>query len=50
MAGRGVPVRRIPILVEDLIKNGYAFLEGRQSATDTDDHMRPRRLTFHVSL
>jgi hypothetical protein len=30
MAGRGVPVRRIPVLVEDLIKEGYAFLEGRQ--------------------
>jgi hypothetical protein len=30
MTGRGVPVRQIPILVEDLIKNGYAFLEGRQ--------------------
>jgi hypothetical protein len=30
MAGRGVPVRQIPVLVEDLIKNGYAFLEGRQ--------------------
>jgi hypothetical protein len=29
-AGGGVAVRRIPILVEDLIKNGYAFLEGRQ--------------------
>jgi AAA domain len=30
MTGRGVPVRQIPSLVEDLIKNGYAFLEGRQ--------------------
>jgi hypothetical protein len=30
MAGRGVPGSRIPILVEDLIKNGFAFLEGRQ--------------------
>jgi hypothetical protein len=30
MAGRGVPVRRIPILVADLIKNGFAVLEGRQ--------------------
>jgi hypothetical protein len=28
--GRGVPVRRIPILVADLLKNGFAFLEGRQ--------------------
>ena len=25
-----VPVRRIPILVDDLIKNGYACLEKRQ--------------------
>jgi hypothetical protein len=30
MSGRGVPVRRIPIFVEDLIKNGFAILEGRQ--------------------
>jgi hypothetical protein len=30
MTGRGVPVRQIPSLVEDLIKNGYAFLEERQ--------------------
>jgi hypothetical protein len=28
--GRGVPVRRIPILVGNLINKGYAFLEGRQ--------------------
>ena len=30
MSGRGVPVKRIPILVDDLIKNHYAFLEARQ--------------------
>jgi hypothetical protein len=30
MAGHGVPVRRIPILVDDLIKEGYAYLEERQ--------------------
>jgi hypothetical protein len=30
MTSRGVPVTRIPILVEDLIKNHYAFLEARQ--------------------
>ena len=28
--GRGVPVKRIPILVNDLIKKGYACLEERQ--------------------
>jgi hypothetical protein len=32
MSGRGVPVKRIPILVEDLIKKGYACLEARQVA------------------
>jgi hypothetical protein len=30
MAGRGVPVRRIPILVDDLIKKSYVILEPRQ--------------------
>lgn len=30
MVGRGIPVKRIPILVDDLIKNCFAFLEGRQ--------------------
>jgi hypothetical protein len=29
-AGRGIPVKRIPVLVEALINKGYAFLEGRQ--------------------
>jgi hypothetical protein len=29
MAGRGIPVRRIPILVDDLIKEGYVKLEPR---------------------
>jgi hypothetical protein len=30
MFGRGVPVKRIPILIEDLIKKTYVILEPRQ--------------------
>jgi hypothetical protein len=32
--GRGVPLKRIPILVHDLIKKGYACLEERQVRED----------------
>jgi hypothetical protein len=34
MVGRGVPVKRTPILVDDLIKKGWACFEKRQVPED----------------